>query len=251
MVELAPTLWGLVLAGARVAPMCMLLSALSRQLVPWPVSLSVAMSLALGVATPAALEPRAAPVLDPAHGLGLASALARELGLGLAFAMAALLPVLGLGWGMRLCEEQLGAPWRTSRPLSSLYAWLAAFTFFALSGHRAVVMALSATLRDVPLGQGSLDRTGFAFGIAGFVADAFVLALSLAAPLLASLWVAGAALALAARALRLPSSFDHSLRTPLLVLLAGLMAAPLLARVPDAMRSGLGTARAVVEHIAR
>jgi flagellar biosynthesis protein FliR len=239
--ELGAAIWGLVLAGARALPLCVLLSAVSRALVPWPVSLSLGLSLALGVSLPSALH---------AGGAQGIFAVARELGLGFAFAMAALLPILALGWAMRLGEEQLGAAWRTTRPLSTLYTWLAAFTFFSLSGHRALVMALSASLRDVPLGSGSFDRSAFAFGIAGFVADAFAFAVALAVPLLASLWIAGAALALAARALRVPHSLDHSLRTPLLVLLAGLLAAPLLARVPDAMRSGLGTARAVVEHIA-
>ena len=246
MDELTGSAWGLVLAGARVSPVCMLAAAFSRALVPWPVALSLGLALTVGLAAPVA-----GPVPAGVQGALALFPLLRELCFGFAFAMAALLPVLALGYGMRLCEQHLGAPWLAARPLSSLYAWLSAFTFFSLSGHRALVMGLSATLRDVPLGTGSLDHAAFAFGITHFVVDAFAFSVALAMPLLASLWIAGAALALGARALGVPHGHDASLRTPLLVLLAGLLAAPLVARVPDAMRSGLGAARAVVEHIAR
>jgi flagellar biosynthesis protein FliR len=237
---LDPTVTGLVLAGARVAPVCLLLSAFTGALVPWPVGLSLGLALTVALAVPIAPLTRGALALFP---------VLRELCLGFAFAMAVLLPVLALGYAMRLAEEQLG--FRRERALSSLYAWLSAFTFFSLSGHRALVMGLSATLRDVPLGVGSLDRAAFAFGITGFVVDAFAFSVALAMPLLASMWIAGATLAVGARALRLSPNVDRSVRAPLLVLLAGLLAAPLLARVPDAMRTGLGAARAVVQHIAR
>jgi flagellar biosynthesis protein FliR len=242
MPELGAEGLALLLTGARVSPVCVLGAAVSRTLVPWPVALSLALALSLGLTAPLAPEVQVAllPLL-----------LVRELCLGFAFALAVLLPVLSLGWGVRLAEQLLPTPPLASSPLSALYTWLSALMFFSLSGHRALTMGLSATLLDLPPGTAGFDRAAFAFGVTGFVVDAFGFALALAVPLLASVWIAGAVIALMARALRLPPSLDGSVRAPLLVLAAAVLAAPLLARVPDAMRTGLAAARAVVLQIAR
>jgi flagellar biosynthesis protein FliR len=233
---------GGLLSGARVLPLCGFAATLSRGMVPWPVAGSLALAL-----TAAFARPVTGLALERLPGAGL-----RELGLGLAFALAALLPVGALGWAARLAEHAVpGLAPRRGSPLSKLYALVAVLTFVALSGHRAIVMGLSASLRDVPLGPLSLDAAALSFGAAAFVADAFGFALALAIPLLLSLWVAGALVALAARALGAGSGLDASLRGPLYALLAALLLAPLAARTPDAMRSGLASARAVIAHIAR
>jgi flagellar biosynthesis protein FliR len=233
---------GAVLSGARVLPLCGFAAALSRGLLPRLVAASLALAL-----TAAFTRPVTGLSLDRLAGAGL-----RELGLGLAFALAALLPVAALGWAARLAEHAVpGLAQPRGAPLSKLYALVGVLTFVALSGHRAIVMGLSASLRDVPLGPLSLDPAALAFGAAAFVADAFGFALALAIPLLLSLWVAGALVALAARALAVGHGLDASLRGPLYALLAGLLLAPLAARTPEAMRAGLSSARAVIAHIAR
>jgi flagellar biosynthesis protein FliR len=234
---------GALLSGARVLPVCGFAAVLSGGVIPWPVAMSLALAL-----TAAFVRPLAGLPLDPRLvGAGL-----RELGLGFAFALAALLPIAALGWAARLAEHTvLGLAGRKGSPLARLYGLVAVLTFVSLSGHRALVMGLSASLRDVPLGALSLDASALSFGAAAFVADAFGFAFALAIPLLLSLWVAGALVSLAARALGTGAGLDGSLRAPLYALLAGLLLAPLAARTPDAMRAGLSAARAAIAHIGR
>jgi flagellar biosynthesis protein FliR len=241
--ELAESwLAGAVLTAARVLPVCGLSAALSGKLVPWPVAVSLGLSLTCAFVRPVA-------GLAPAS---LVGASIRELGLGLVFAVAVLLPVAALGWAARLAEHAVpGLGLRRGSPIARLYALVAVLTFVGLSGHRAIVMGLSASLRDLPLGPLALDRTAFAFGVVAFVTDAFGFAFALAVPLLLSLWVAGALVALGARALGVGPTLDGSLRGPLWALLAGLMLAPLAARTPDAMRAGLAAARTALSHSAR
>src|SRR3954463_15849021 len=92
---------GLALAGARVAPVCLLIAFHTRGIVPQPVALSLTLSLALAFAAPVAgLE---------LPSLALLGACARELALGLAFALAVLLPLSALGWAARLAEHAVPA----------------------------------------------------------------------------------------------------------------------------------------------
>lgn len=227
---------GWLLTYARVLPVCALSVALSRTILPWPVGLSVAIALTSAFAS-------AIPDL-PLRSLAMVSALATELSLGLAFALCTILPVLTLGWAARMAQRAVAGVERPDAPLGQLYAWVALLTFLTLSGHRALVMALSRSFLDLPPGALSLEREALAFGVAGFVMDAFGFAVALAMPLVVSVWLAGALVALSARALGVGQALAGSLRGPLWVLTAALLLAPLSARTPDAMREGLSAARA-------
>ncbi len=233
---------GALLTFARILPICALVAASTRAIVPWPIALSIALSLVLPFSTPVDL---------PLVSMALLAGAGRELCVGLVFALATVLPLLGLGWGARLAEHGGALPVRSQAgPVPRLYALVAVSTFLALSGHRALLMALSASFRDVPLGPLGLDRAAFALGLSALAGEAMAFALALALPLWLALWVAQAVVALSARALGLrPEGMDGALRAPLGVLVAAALLAPLAGRVPDAVRQGLTSARDVIDRM--
>jgi flagellar biosynthesis protein FliR len=232
----------LLLTLARLVPLALLATSLSRGVIPLPVALSLGLSLAVALVGPAA----GGAVLTTAS---LVPLVVRELCLGLAFALASLLPIAAFAWSARFAEHALGSPLPRVGPVATLYGLLAGFAFFALSGHRALLSGLAVTLRDTPVGDAHLDAQGFALGVARYVGEAFAFAFAWSLPLLLSVWLAGVLFALSARALGVPTR--AALRLPVLVVAGALMAAPLSARLTDALRKSLASAPAAVRDASR
>lgn len=230
------------LALARALPLS-LLAPLTGRFVPQTVSLSLVVALAC-----AGLD--AAQPIDLAGGAWMAAVL-RELCLGLTFAFACSVPLYAAvstgrlvdGWG----RANARAP---AASYGALYELTALFSFFALGGHRAWFASYARTLIDAPLGELSFARTRFLDGVLTLSVDAIALSLTLALPLLVSLWFCELAIGLLQRAAGGSAfSFFELLRT---VAVAGLvlLTAPLLIEaLPQAMRTALAGARALIASI--
>jgi flagellar biosynthesis protein FliR len=238
----AAQLAAFALVALRVLPAGLALCLLSRGLVPTWVGLGLGLALAAGLSAGLSLP-------SPAQGaLGwwwIASA-ARELCLGLAFAIATAVPWLALGWGVRVAER----PAQERAPLSALYLLSAALLVFALGGHRAYLGALADTLRDVPPGLAALDAGAFGDGVLAGVGSAFGLALSLGLPLWIALFLLDATLALSTRAAGGTGELSRSpLRAALALLILALLLAPFASRAPELVRASLRDARARVADV--
>jgi flagellar biosynthesis protein FliR len=239
-----PELLGFGLVAARVAPTGLLLGLLTRGLVPLWIGLGWSLALAAGL-SPGVAAPT---VLFEQSGLLLAELL-RELCIGLTFALAAAVPLLGLSFGVKLAES----PTRVAEaPLSRLYVLAALLLLLSLGGHRALVGALSGSLSDVPVGSAILHRDAFLSAVAGIVANAFAVALALGLPLWMALWLLDLTLALIDRARQGSRELARTPERALLALLClSLLLAPLTSRMPELLRHALGQARALVLRVSR
>lgn len=233
----AAELAAFALVALRVAPAVLSFSVLSRGLLPAWLGLGVSLALACGLSAGLRL-----PAMPDAPAWWIAAA-ARELCLGLTFAIATALPWLALDWAVRVAER----PAPELRPLSGLYLFSAALLVLALGGHRAYVGALAATLRDVPPGAAGLSASTFGAGVLASVGSAFALAIALGVPLWTALLLLDVTLALAARAAGGGREVARSpLRGALALLILALMLAPLASRAPELVRASLRDARARV-----
>lgn len=236
-------LLGFGLVAARVVPAGVLLGLLSRGLVPLYLAVGLALALAAGLSGGAVVAPAllATPSLLP---LGVA----RELCIGFCFALAAAVPLLGFGWGLRLAERPLSPG---DAPFTRLYVLAAVLLVLSLGAHRAFVQSLAGSLQDVPLGAATAGRDAFLGGLVQIVGDAFGVALALGLPLWMALWLIDLCLALIDRARQ--GSRDPA-RTPERALLAllcfTLLFAPLTSRLPELTRTALAGARALLVRLA-
>lgn len=156
--------------------------------------------LALVVAfTPAA---QASADTVPISTLPLLAATLREVLVGLVYAGAIAIPILGLGWGGRLTDRFAGLHASERGPLATLFALGALAVFTAVGGHRFALMNLGQSFVVLPV--------GVAHGVAGDPSHIleggvrlFTLALTwavvLTAPLAASALMLDLALAFATR----------------------------------------------------
>lgn len=236
-------LLGFGLVAARVVPSGLLLGLLSRGLVPTWIGLGWSLALAAGLSSGVA-----APALLTQPGIVLVG-LARELCIGLTFALAAAVPLLGLTWGVRIAERP-ALPGQV--PFTLLYVLTAALLVLSLGGHRAYVGALSGSLLDLAPGGAVLDAPAFLTGLLGIVGDALGVALALGLPLWMALWLIDLTLALVDRARQ---GSRELLRAPERALLAmlclSLLLAPLSSRVPELVRGALREARALAVRLGR
>lgn len=236
-------LLGMALVAARVAPAGLLLALLSRGLVPLWICLGWSLALAAG------LSPGVQATLPLDRPTWLLATVLRELCIGLTFALAAAVPLLGLSFATRTAER---AATSSRTPMSVLYVLAALLLVLSLGGHRALVGALSASLADVPVGTGTLGREALLVGVAGIVADAFGVALALGLPLWMALWLLDLTLALIDRARHGSREVARTPERALLALLCmSLLLAPLTSRVPELLRHALGEARALVARVSR
>lgn len=245
MIALSPAfLWGTVLLGVRLLPLALLLAQLTRGLVPMAVSVAWLLALIAGLAPSAAT---ALPVLEPSL---LLMAGARELCIGLAFALAGAAPLVALFWSGRIAEQQVFAP--ASVPFARLYTWAAVLLVLALGGHRALLSVLADSLVVLPLAGPSLQRESWLVTITSVMSEALVTALALGLPVWLALWLLDLTYALVER---LRSDAAPVTRAPLRALLAQLLLvvlfAPLVSRAPEHMRAGLARARGVLTQLAR
>ena len=223
-----------LLVAARVGPSLLVIVLLLGARVSLWLGLGCALALAAGLS--AGLP---APALAADAPATLSAGL-RELIVGACFASAALLPLLVLRPALSLVEGP--APGERT-PWSTLYALAAAALLLSLGGLRAYVKALAESLRVLPLAGASPARGQLLLETQAIVAQAFALAASLALPLLAALWLLDLCLALVLRVAHSGGRLESApLRRGLLVLLLGLLAAPIVSRLPELARAALRAA---------
>jgi flagellar biosynthesis protein FliR len=243
------------LVALRVGPLTVLAPWLALRQAPAVVRVAILLALTCAF-TPLALQSVPASLaLEPAL-LWLA---ARELVVGLIFALAAALPFSALDWGGRLTDLWRGASLaevlapltgeRTS-PLGHLYLMLGVALFSVLGGHRLAMAAFAEGLRAAPVGAASLGSGlgEVVLGATRLSASALAFALAVAAPAAVLLVATEAVLGLLSRAApQVPVFFaGMPLRAAagLAALLLGLSF--VVGRLPDVFRDAIDAALSLV-----
>lgn len=235
----------LLLVLARVLPSALALTAFSQGAVPRAVAGSLALALT------AALTPLAGPLARELDALALASSLVRELAIGSCFALALALALLASAWAVRLTHTHGSWP-ALVRPLATAYLLAACWLVLSLGGLRAFVIGLAESFRDAPLAASAFEARAFALGVVQLGSDALASAVGFGLPLIASVWLLDASLALLARMLPGASPLGASpLRAPLVVLAAALLLMPISAHAPELVRAAIASARALTRTLAR
>lgn len=251
-IEIAPALVsGYLLAMVRAAAWVFVCPPFGNRTVPTTVKVGLAAALALVVGPH--LAEQAVPL--EAGPLLTAAVLQVAAGLALGFLGVLLFATFSFAGGLidlvsGYSVAQLFDP-GTSAPVSifgQFYGVLATTLLFAIDGHLLLVRGFLTSFTAAPLTHLSIDS--LAKLLTGDLALFFVAALEIAAPLLAALFLAEAALGLLSRAAPQMNVFQLGLPVKILVTLtlAGL-AIPIL---PDAasgmanqvVRQGLGLLRA-------
>jgi type III secretory pathway component EscT len=227
------------LALARSLPLALLVP-LTGRFVPTTVALSLVVSIAapglFGLEQPRALA-----------GGDWLVAVFRELGLGLTFALASAVPLLAAASTGGLIDHWHRSKSRASGSHAALYELVALLSFFELGGHRAWFASYSRTLIDVPLGELAFARVLFLEGVLTIGGDAIALSLSLALPLLVSLWFCELGFALLQRASSGAAVSLLEFVRPVLSALLVIVTAPLLIEaLPQATRTALSSARSLI-----
>ena len=250
-IEIAPALVsGYLLAMVRAAAWVFVCPPFGNRTVPTTVKVGLAAALALVVG------PRLAEQAVPLEAGPLLTAAVLQVAAGLALGFLGVLLFATFSFAGGLIDlvsgysvAQLFDP-GTSAPVSifgQFYGVLATTLLFAIDGHLLLVRGFLTSFTAAPLTHLSIDT--MAELLTGDLALFFVAALEIAAPLLAALFLAEAALGLLSRAAPQMNVFQLGLPVKILVTLtlAGL-AIPIL---PDAVsgmanqvvRQGLGFVR--------
>lgn len=242
--ELAGTqLVAFVLVLGRVAPLFALAPVLSSPLLPSRGKFVGAAALALAL-TPIASHGHAVPT-DP---LGFALALAREMAVGLAFALALGIVNAGIQAGTSLADTTVGFSFGAlvdpvtgvqNAVIGQVYMIFATMVFLLSGGVRLMIMALARTYDLVPLGSVPPTRTLAGLALHG-LEQVPVIGFELIAPVLLAIIVADAAFGLLARTV--PQMQVFVLALPLKVLIAFAVIAVSLPVVNVAVRDDLTNA---------
>lgn len=192
-----PTIATLLLVTARLAGLFILAPAFAHPALPERLRYFAAVVFALAV-TPQLAGPAVAESLP-----ALLAAAAAELVLGLLLAMAAAAVFVGVELGAAHIGHQMGltlgsifeADADSDQSLTGFFHLLALVVFLGLGGHRAVLAGLLGTFQAVPLAGFSGDIP-FLHAVAALLGEGFLLALRIAAPALAAVLLATAAMGL-------------------------------------------------------
>lgn len=242
--ELAGTqLVAFVLVLGRVAPLFGLAPVLSSPLLSSRAKFLAAAAIALAL-TPIASHGQQIPA-DP---LGFALALAREIGVGLAFALALGVINAGIQAGTSLADATVGFSFGAlidpisgvqNAVIGQVYMIFATMVFLLSGGVRLMIMALARTYDLVPLG--SMPGTSTLAGLAlRGLEQVPIVGFELVAPVLLAVIVADAAFGLLARTV--PQMNVLVVGLPLKVLLAFAVITVSLPVVNTAVRDDLTNA---------
>jgi type III secretory pathway component EscT len=239
----------LVAAFARAAPLCLLLTALSRGLLGASVAGSLGLSLALALAPAGAVSAGVEPTRGP---IALALLLLRELACGSLVALALLLPLAAIVWAVRFSELVASPFGQRSGPLAALYGLATGFLCLSLGLQRSLVIGLHESILLAAPASRPLNPAAFGLGVVQLVSEAFALALALGLPLLLSVSLVELGFALLRRSLGTAAQgvLGPSLRWPLLVLLGLGCLMPAVSEVPLALRAGLRLMRELIPRVA-
>lgn len=183
--QISQNAWAVTLAGAmaRLAGLAVFAPAFSHAVLPARLRWLIVAVLAMG------LVARQGPATMPADPASLAAVLACELCLGLLAALMARLVLVGVQVGAQQISQQLGISLGASYdaagegagdPVGELMTLLAVVVFLGCGGHRVVL----AGLMTPPIGLGAARTGDWLAGATMMLAQAFVLALRLAGPVL-------------------------------------------------------------------
>lgn len=173
------------LLAARLGPLTVLAPWLALRAAPGPLQAALMLALTIALFPIAA----AAPYTPPPNALAYVAATLRETLIGLAFALAAALPLHALEWAGRLVDTWRGAGFadviapftgeRTS-PLGQLTMFAGVVLFLSLGGHRVALEAFAEGLRLAPIGAPLAAPSMQAFAIETLRLASAALALSVA-----------------------------------------------------------------------
>jgi len=210
-----PELLGWALASMRVLPVTLFCPVLGGQLVPAPVRLAVAGSLALALRPLAGVVPDASPDFFGRCG--------REAAVGLLLGLGAALPFDAARIGGRLVDLVRGTSAEAALPVGGhresatgdvLYQLLLSLAL-AAGALPCLAGAIGRSYLLIPLG-GGVGGTDGALAVARMVGVALATGLSVAAPVVALSWATDAAVGLALRAA--PGLPATELATPVRIL---------------------------------
>ena len=203
-VDLAPTLLAGGAALARVAPAVWIAPFLGGRLVPTSIKMVVAFALAVCVAPQLLSETQAL-----AHGAPLlqGAVLVKEalVGATLGFVVAVVFyaaeaagRLADFARGAGLAETLAPQAGGSGSPLGALYLLLCLVLFISLGGHRLFITALGASYQSLPLLSfpTGVGLSGLALFACRVTAELLLIAVTLAAPVLAALFLADVTLGL-------------------------------------------------------
>ena len=160
------------------------------------------------VLTPAIL-PIAGPVRpDIAAPPVLIAATIEQLAIGLGLGFGASLFFYGVGIAGAFADRQLGLPFAVGfarpgsgqwGPLGAFYFVFATLVFFAIDGHHALLSGLARSFAALPV-AGTVAADVVSERFCGLTGTLFVAALEVGAPVVAAVFIADVAIALASRA---------------------------------------------------
>lgn len=199
MIDLTPFLGlGLLL----VRPGTLILASPSFGGVYAPAQVKIALTVLLAIA----LLPSVG-VPPPASTVGLAFMMAREMGIGLALALAIRALVAASELGGHLVGFQMGLSYSAiidpgsgvrNNVLSVLYANIAMVVFLLTNAHHAFLRALGQSYESLPIGAGHIGES-LPQGVVALLVLVFSFGIRLAAPLVIVLLITELGLALVAR----------------------------------------------------
>lgn len=234
---------------ARVAPAIWVAPFLGGRFVPATVKLAVSLMLA------AVLYPSVAPsaaALERLSSLALGAVVLKEalVGAALGFVVAvAFWAAEAAGWlADRARAGEQGAP----SPLANLLLLLTVIIFVSLGGHHIFITALAGSYEALPLVAfpSAEGVAGFALLSMRLTGDLLLVAVTLAAPVLATLWLADLLMGLAGRHAAAGGFFvTMPIRAVLGVLVVALVLGVLGEVIPEVLERGVDQVERAVEQL--
>ncbi|MEZ4288645.1 MAG: flagellar biosynthetic protein FliR [Polyangiales bacterium] len=177
------------LIAARVTPLTVLAPFLATRAAPATVRTAIVLALTVAFVPIAMQSAAAVHVGAPYWPLMIA----RELSLGLIFALAVALPFYALDWTGHLTDIWRGASMsevmspttgEQTSPLGQLYLFVGIVLFVTLGGLRFSMIAFADSLQTAPIGALTLgsDFSSWGLGIARLSGSALALSAAMAAP---------------------------------------------------------------------
>lgn len=182
----------------------------------------------------------------------LAPIVAMELMIGVIIGYAASLPLVGVQTGGLVMGQQMGLGFaRFFNPaiddeadiIGQLLFFLALAGFLIVGGHEAMVHAVLASFHHIPLGQFAIDGSVLDL-VVGLLLSAFEMAMRVAAPLLALIFLESVALGFIAKTV--PQLNILSLGFPVRILAGFAIVAAGLHVINDVMMDGMSDMLAVL-----
>jgi flagellar biosynthesis protein FliR len=194
------------------------------------VGLTVVLGLLLAPVVPV-------PAVTTTLGLGLV--IARELAIGLAFALGLRALIAGAELGGQLSGIQLMLSYGSvidpqggvrNNIIGTLYGNLTLLTIFIINGHHAFLRSLTASYTSLPIGSGGLDAS-LVRGVTDLLGIVFVLGFRLAAPLIVAMLVVELASGIVSRTA--PAINLMAISTPVRLIVGLLVVAGIVGVLPS------------------